>query len=330
MYWSSPGVCASAPAGTARAQHAGGEPEIEPTKGAHVRGSPRGRVSGGPGHIASAPRRGAALAHRRPGPLAVRAHHLDAARTGRGSPRAARAAGRLTDGGGGRARRGRDGRQPRRGRFTVIFTRLLGADGYGSLAALLNLSVILFVPGSALQVAAAREGTLGRLGTAGELAATLRRWTRRLLAALAVLAVALGAGPRAARRGCWTSSRSGRPRPCPVTAGVWLLLLASARAAAGGARLPGGRAGASCWRRSGGWRSARAGRRSGSASPARTSARWRVRWSRRSVLRRAPAAPPRRRRAAARADRTALRALARDAALPIAGLTSSQRCRTST
>ena len=74
--------------------------------------------------------------------------------------------------------------------FTVVFTRLLGTSGYGSLAALLNLSVILFVPGSALQVAAAREGTLGRLGARGELSATLRRWTRRLLTALAVVAVA--------------------------------------------------------------------------------------------------------------------------------------------
>src|SRR3954468_3153576 len=73
--------------------------------------------------------------------------------------------------------------------FTVIFTRILGTDGYGSLAALLNLSVILFVPGSALQVAAAREATLGRLGRGGELAATLRRWTRTLVSALVVVAV---------------------------------------------------------------------------------------------------------------------------------------------
>src|SRR3954447_9266178 len=73
--------------------------------------------------------------------------------------------------------------------FTVIFTRLLGADDYGSLAALLNLTVILFVPGSALQVAAAREGTLGRLGRGGELAGTLRRWTRHILAGLAVVAI---------------------------------------------------------------------------------------------------------------------------------------------
>src|SRR5918912_653216 len=74
--------------------------------------------------------------------------------------------------------------------FTVVFTRILGTDGYGSLAALLNLTVILLVPGSALQVAAAREGTLGRLGRGGELAGTLARWTRHILIVLAVVAVA--------------------------------------------------------------------------------------------------------------------------------------------
>src|SRR4051794_41432397 len=79
--------------------------------------------------------------------------------------------------------------------FTVIFTRLLGTDGYGSLAALLNLTIILFVPGSALQVAAAREGTLGRLGRGGELAGTLRRWTHHILIVLVA-----GAGFSAAAR----------------------------------------------------------------------------------------------------------------------------------
>lgn len=107
--------------------------------------------------------------------------------------------------------------------FTVVFTRLLGTSGYGSLAALLNLSVILFVPGSALQVAAAREGTLGRLGARGELSATLRRWTRRLLTALAVVAVAsaLAREPLAAALGVdqeWAAAA------VPVTAGLWLLL----------------------------------------------------------------------------------------------------------
>ena len=82
--------------------------------------------------------------------------------------------------------------------FTVIFTRILGADGYGSLAALLNLTVILFVPGSALQVAAAREATLGRLGRGGELAGTLERWSRHILIALVVVAVVSVAGARAA------------------------------------------------------------------------------------------------------------------------------------
>src|SRR3954468_3084246 len=74
--------------------------------------------------------------------------------------------------------------------FTVIFTRILGTGGYGSLAALLNLTVILFVPGSALQVAAAREGTLGRLGRGGELAGTVARSARHVMSALVVVAVA--------------------------------------------------------------------------------------------------------------------------------------------
>jgi O-antigen/teichoic acid export membrane protein len=106
---------------------------------------------------------------------------------------------------------------------TVVFTRLLGTDGYGSLAALLNLTVILTVPGSALQVAAAREGTLGRLGQGGELAATLDRWTRNialLLVAVAVLSV-LARGPMAALLNVeeeWAAA-------CvPVAAVLWLML----------------------------------------------------------------------------------------------------------
>jgi O-antigen/teichoic acid export membrane protein len=73
--------------------------------------------------------------------------------------------------------------------FTVIFTRILGADRYGSLAALLNLTIILLVPGSALQVAAAREGSIGRLGRGRELSATLHRWTRELLLVLVGVSV---------------------------------------------------------------------------------------------------------------------------------------------
>ena len=107
--------------------------------------------------------------------------------------------------------------------FTVIFTRLLGADGYGSLAALLNLTIILFVPGSALQVAAAREGMLGRLGRNGELAGTLRRWTRHILIVLAVVAVgaAIAREPLAAALDVeqeWAAAA------VPATGVMWLLL----------------------------------------------------------------------------------------------------------
>jgi O-antigen/teichoic acid export membrane protein len=77
--------------------------------------------------------------------------------------------------------------------FTVLFARILGAEDYGSLAALVSTFLILAVPGSALQVAVARETALGRLGTGAQLAATLSAWRRRLwagglvLTALAVL-----------------------------------------------------------------------------------------------------------------------------------------------
>ena len=107
--------------------------------------------------------------------------------------------------------------------FTVIFTRVLGTDGYGSLAALLNLTVILLVAGSALQVAAAREGTLGRLGVGGELARTLERWERHLLLGMLVLAVAcvLAREPLAAMLNVeeeWAAAA------VPVSGALWLLV----------------------------------------------------------------------------------------------------------
>jgi O-antigen/teichoic acid export membrane protein len=107
--------------------------------------------------------------------------------------------------------------------FTVIFTRLLGVGGYGSLAALLNLSVILFVPGSALQVAAAREGTLGRLGRGGELAGTLARWSRHVLIGLVAITIAaiLAREPLAALlnvRQEWAAAA------VPATGALWLLV----------------------------------------------------------------------------------------------------------
>jgi glycosyltransferase involved in cell wall biosynthesis/O-antigen/teichoic acid export membrane protein len=74
--------------------------------------------------------------------------------------------------------------------FTVVFARILGTEGYGSLAALVSTFLILSVPGLALQVAAARETALGRLGSGGRLSATHRRWMLELGAWLVVLIAA--------------------------------------------------------------------------------------------------------------------------------------------
>ena len=107
--------------------------------------------------------------------------------------------------------------------FTVIFTRILGTGGYGSLAALLNLTVILFVPGSALQVAAAREGTLGRLGRGGEMAGTLARWTRHLLIGLvAITAAAIVA--REPLAALLNVEQEWAAAGVPATAALWLLV----------------------------------------------------------------------------------------------------------
>src|SRR5215213_798079 len=107
--------------------------------------------------------------------------------------------------------------------FTVIFTRILGADGYGSLAALLNLTVILFVAGAALQVAAAREATLGRLGRGGELAGTLARWSRHILTALAAIAV-VSVIAREPLADVINIDQEWAAAAVPITGALWLLL----------------------------------------------------------------------------------------------------------
>ena len=71
---------------------------------------------------------------------------------------------------------------------SVVFARLV--KDYAALAALLSYLVILTVVGQAIQVATAREGVLGHLGTGEELLATLERWARAL-AAFTVLATVI-------------------------------------------------------------------------------------------------------------------------------------------
>ncbi len=68
---------------------------------------------------------------------------------------------------------------------TFIFARLL--DDYGALGALVSYLLILTVVGQALQVATAREGVLGHLGVGPDLLATVRQWSKALLAVTLLL-----------------------------------------------------------------------------------------------------------------------------------------------
>lgn len=78
--------------------------------------------------------------------------------------------------------------------FTVVFARLLGDDGYGSLGALLAAFTILVVPGSALQATVAREVSVRAAQRADDAAAGVWRWLEGLLigtVAIAALSVLL-------------------------------------------------------------------------------------------------------------------------------------------
>jgi O-antigen/teichoic acid export membrane protein len=107
--------------------------------------------------------------------------------------------------------------------FTVVFARLLGRVDYGALAALTSTFLIVSVPGFALQVAAAKASATGRLGLAHELRATVDRWTRRVLAATAGLALAgvLLREPLARLIGVDETWAAAAVLP---TGGLWLLL----------------------------------------------------------------------------------------------------------
>jgi O-antigen/teichoic acid export membrane protein len=71
---------------------------------------------------------------------------------------------------------------------TFVFARLLG-DNYGQLAALISYLLILTVAGQAMQVATAREGVLGHLGTGEGLVATVRSWSRAMVVVTVLLTV---------------------------------------------------------------------------------------------------------------------------------------------
>ena len=73
--------------------------------------------------------------------------------------------------------------------FTVVFARVLGASDYGSLAALLSAFIILMVPGSALQIAVARDVSTAAASGNANAGAGVRRWLGHLLIATAVVAL---------------------------------------------------------------------------------------------------------------------------------------------
>jgi O-antigen/teichoic acid export membrane protein len=107
--------------------------------------------------------------------------------------------------------------------FTVVFARILGASDYGSLAALVSAWIILMVPGSALQIAVAREVSRATAGGSEDAGTGIRRWLGHLAIATAVVAVAAVPlrGVIAAAIGVdetWAAAA------VPVTAMLWALL----------------------------------------------------------------------------------------------------------
>ena len=107
--------------------------------------------------------------------------------------------------------------------FTIVFARILGASGYGSLAVLLSAFIILMVPGSALQIAAAREVSHDLAADSPNPGAGVYRWLARL--ALGTVLVALVAIPLRSLIGAlinvdylWAAAA------VPVTAMLWTIV----------------------------------------------------------------------------------------------------------
>ncbi len=107
--------------------------------------------------------------------------------------------------------------------FTIIFARALGASGYGSLAVLVSAYIILMVPGSALQIAVAREVSGERAAGLPNVGAGVRQWLRRL--AVAAVVVSLVAIPLRSVIGAiinvddlWGAAA------IPLTAMLWVIL----------------------------------------------------------------------------------------------------------
>src|SRR3954462_3078025 len=75
--------------------------------------------------------------------------------------------------------------------FTLVFTRVLGQSGYGSLGALVSTFLLLTVAGYALQTTVAREVSAALAAGDPDAGRGVRRWLRKLTL-LAVAAAMLG------------------------------------------------------------------------------------------------------------------------------------------
>jgi O-antigen/teichoic acid export membrane protein len=107
--------------------------------------------------------------------------------------------------------------------FTIVFARVLGASDYGSLAALMSAFIILMVPGSALQIAVAREVSASLAAGDGRAGAGVRRWVGRLL--LGTVALALVAIPlRGVLAAVLNVDQEWAAAAVPLTAMLWMLL----------------------------------------------------------------------------------------------------------
>ena len=107
--------------------------------------------------------------------------------------------------------------------FTIVFARILGDSGYGDLAALLSSFIIMMVPGSALQVAAAREVSHDIAEGNPNAGAGVYRWLVRLVVgtvAVAVVAIPL----RSLIAALINIDQDWAAAAIPVTAMIWMIV----------------------------------------------------------------------------------------------------------
>ena len=107
--------------------------------------------------------------------------------------------------------------------FTIVFARILGDSGYGDLAVLLSSFILMMVPGSALQVAAAREVSHDIAEGNPNAGAGVYRWLVRLVVgtvAVAVVAIPL----RSLIAALINIDQDWAAAAIPVTAMIWMIV----------------------------------------------------------------------------------------------------------